>query len=110
MNEEARSAEVLVRQALEPQNLSKLKTDPEGTLRSLEANILQRPRVMEQDKVVYRIVIGALSTLALSVAGTAIYLSIANNGDVQKFPDILTALGSASLGALAGILSPNGRG
>ena len=97
---------MLVRQALDPENLPKAEGRSRGHLRELEARILQRPRALEQDKVVYRIVIGALGLLALSVAGTAIYLSIQGHGEVKQFPDILTALGWASLSALAGILSP----
>lgn len=96
MNEERRSAQVLVRQALDPENLPKLKADPEGTLRELEARILQHPRA-PLSKIKSYI---ALSLLELQ------FMFVQGHGEVKKFPHVLTAVGSASLGALAGILSP----
>ena len=63
-------------------------------------------RVIERDPFVYRVVICVLSALALAVVAIAAYLAVINNGKVDNFPVILTALGSASLGALAGILAP----
>ena len=111
MLDEQRSAEVLVRKALDPINLARLREDPEKTLNDLMKDILARPRVLEQDIVVYRIVIITLSLLALSVAGTAMALAFLNTKDPRPpFPEILTALGSASLGALAGILAPTQKG
>lgn len=107
--DDLRPTEFLFLKALEPENIEKLRANPEATLNELRAAVLQRSRVLEQDRFVYRTVICALSTLALAVAGAAIYLAIANNGNVQHFPEILTALGSASLGALAGILAPSQR-
>ena len=110
MSENERTAEVLVREALEPANFDRLKADPASVLNELKKEILNRPRVLEQDRFVYRTVILSLSLLALAVAGTAIYLAIFNNGKVDHFPEILTALGSASLGALAGIIAPSQKG
>jgi hypothetical protein len=107
MSENERTAEVLVREALEPANFDRLKADPVSLLNELKREILNRPRVLEHDRFVYRTVISSLSLLALAVAGAAIYLAIVNNGKVDHFPEILTALGSASLGALAGIIAPN---
>lgn len=108
MSDERRSAEMLVKQALDPNNLAKLREDPEKTLNDLMREILARPRVLEQDIVVYRIVIITLSLLALSVAGAAMALAFMNAKSTTPphFPEILTALGSAALGALAGILAP----
>lgn len=63
-------------------------------------------RALERDPFVYRVVICVLSALALIVVSIAAYLAIVNNGKVDNFPVILTALGSAALGALAGIVAP----
>jgi hypothetical protein len=78
---------------------------PRGVVMSNQ-QLNEYSRIMERDRFVYRVVISVLSVLALAVAGTAVVLAIKNNGKVDDFPVILTALGSAALGALAGIVAP----
>jgi hypothetical protein len=59
---------------------------------------------LERDVWIYRIVVGALSLVAvLSIVG-AIVVAVGTN-DTQV-PDAVVALGSAAVGALAGLLAP----
>ena len=59
---------------------------------------------LESDVWIYRIVVGALSLVAvLSMAG-AIVVAVGTS-DTQV-PDAVVALGSAAVGALAGLLTP----
>ena len=59
---------------------------------------------LKTDKWIYRIVISALGLTVLLVASGGIYLAAAKPD--TAIPDILVALGSAAVGALAGLLAP----
>jgi hypothetical protein len=56
------------------------------------------------DKMIYRIVVGALGIVAIAAMLGAIYLSTVKDATI---PDVLTALGAAAIGALAGLLAPS---
>jgi hypothetical protein len=59
------------------------------------------------DRILYRLVVIFLGSIAsLSICG-ALYLSIISTKDVVQIPDVITALGSAAIGALAGLLAPS---
>jgi hypothetical protein len=63
---------------------------------------------LQRDLWIYRIVVGALSLVAvLSIIG-AILVAVATS-DTQV-PDAVVALGSAAMGALAGLLAPHPSG
>ncbi len=86
--------------------LAKIQTSPEETLKKLTEQAKQQvPRALEQDKIIYRIVVSSLGLVTLLVVIGVIALSFKATGTVQ-IPDVLTALGSAAIGALAGILAP----
>ena len=68
------------------------------------AKITESP--LQWDEWIYRIVVLMLGLTVLLVALGGIYL--AANG-VTTIPDILIAIGSAAVGALAGLLSPTPR-
>jgi hypothetical protein len=78
----------------------------------LEGEIKKDPRVvaavfqppLETDVWIYRIVVLALGIAVLASIGGAIYLVAIGKGEV---PPILVALGSAAVGALAGLLAPS---
>jgi hypothetical protein len=106
MSEPTRSAEALVQTVLDtPGVLEELKANPEETLKRLvPQSLAMTTRAMEGDKWVYRLVVLSLGLVViLSVAGS-IFLA-ATKGD-NAIPDIMTALGSAAVGALAGLLAP----
>ena len=64
---------------------------------------------LEYDVWIYRIVVGALSFVAIFSIVGAIVVAVGTN-DTQV-PDAVVALGSAAVGALAGLLAPQaGRG
>lgn len=69
--------------------------DPEGTLRSMAMPL-------QTDVWIYRAVVGslggALVLVVIAAAGLAFY--------GKPIPDVLTALGSAAVGAMAGLLAP----
>jgi hypothetical protein len=84
-----------------------VRTDPalakEIQSRPAEA-IAELAAPLERDVWIYRIVVGALSLVAvLSIVG-AIVVAVGTN-DTQV-PDAVVALGSAAVGALAGLLAP----
>lgn len=108
MADQMRSAEFLVKSAVEtPGVLSALKADPEETLKQLEKQAIQTvPRALEQDKWIYRVIVGSLGAVLILVVIGAIAISFSS----KELPDVLTALASASIGALAGILAPSPAG
>jgi hypothetical protein len=73
-----------------------MKTDPEGTLKSLAMPL-------QTDVWIYRGVVFALGGSLLFVVVAAAVLSFYG----KSIPDVLTALGSAAVGALAGLLAPS---
>ena len=108
MAEELRSADQLAKTIIEtPGVLAQIQTNPEATLKKLTEQAKQQvPRVLEQDRVIYRIVVASLGLVTLLVVIGTIALSFRATDTVQ-IPDVLTALGSAAIGALAGILAPS---
>ena len=54
--------------------------------------------------MVYRLVVGFLGGALIIVAAGIIYLSLSR---VTPTPESLTAIGSAAVGALAGLLAPS---
>lgn len=106
-----RSADMLVNLLLSrPGELEKLKQNPEKTLRDLAAETTQTliPPVTKREVGLYYIVVSALAFVAVVAVCGSIYLTVtmAPNGTVQ-IPDVMTALGSAAIGALAGLLAPS---
>ena len=109
MTEELRSVDLMVRTALaSPEILNEIKIDPVDTLKRLQAETIKSmpPRVMEHDPLIYRMVVGALALTVLIVVVGVIILKY-STGEKFSVPDILTALGSAAIGALAGLLAPS---
>ena len=80
----------------DPDLQAEVKKDPVEALERLS-------RPLESDLWIYRIVVGTLafSILAVIVASTVIVLT--QEADV---PDVLVAIGTGSIGALAGLLAP----
>ncbi|HUQ81401.1 MAG TPA: hypothetical protein VM076_09700 [Gemmatimonadaceae bacterium] len=91
-------AELRARVSSDPTLKAALQADPEAELARLD-------RAPVPDTGVYRIVVGSLGLVVLACVGGAIYL--AGLTPARPIPEILLALGSASVGALAGILAPN---
>ncbi|WP_414583213.1 hypothetical protein [Scytonema sp. PCC 10023] len=64
-------------------------------------NISQKP--IETDFWIYRIIVGGLTSTVLGCLIGAIALQVSN----RPTPELLTALGTGSLGALSGLLAPS---
>ena len=83
----------------DPALKERIVADPAGAIASLAATPLQ------SDVWIYRMVVAALSLVALvAIVGTIV---LANT--TTGVPDALISLGSASVGALAGLVAPQGR-
>ena len=80
----------------DPELQAEVKKDPVEVLERLS-------RPLEHDLWIYRIVVGTLSfsILAVIIASTVIVLT--QDADV---PDVLVAIGTGAIGALAGLLAP----
>lgn len=60
------------------------------------------------DNWIYRIVVGALgASILIIVLGVIILMALNNNVNDKTIPTILTAIGSAAIGALSGLLAPS---
>jgi hypothetical protein len=111
MSEIQRSADLLVQRILDtPGTIEELKNNPKDTLEKVAKLVtkeLPTPALVA-DKWIYRIVVGSLGIVVLIAVIGAIYLSARTpEGTAIKIPDVLTALGSAAIGALAGLLAPS---
>lgn len=110
MSDIPRSADVLVKQLLNtPSLLEQVKLTPEITLRNLAKDVTKNlpPPAFVSDRWTYRIVVIALGIVCIAAIVGAIYLSaVAPAGGTPNIPDVLTALGAAAIGALAGLLAP----
>ena len=68
------------------------------------AKIIESPlKEVPSDIGIYRIVVSALGLTVLLAVSGGIYLAVKPD---TAIPDILVALGSAAVGALAGLLAP----
>ncbi|MFZ6748677.1 MULTISPECIES: hypothetical protein [unclassified Undibacterium] len=110
MADEIRSADQLAKNIIEtPGVLAELQAKPEETILKLLAQAKQQvpSRALEQDKLIYRIVVSSLGLVVLLVVVGVIALAFKATANPVPIPDVLTALGSAAIGALAGILAPS---
>ena len=105
MSTQMRSIDVLVAKALsDPTTLNNLRANPEQELPKLAARVMaELPPPLRSDAWIYRLVVGALGLTVLTTVVGAIALSAQS---ISPVPDMLTAIGSASVGALAGLLAP----
>lgn len=89
-------SELAVRISSEPDLAEEIKKNPAQALAAIAAPL-------QSDKWVYRIVVLALGIAVCSAVGGAIVLAAMG----REAPEILVALGSAAVGALAGLLAPS---
>ena len=100
-----RSSDAMVKQfKSDPELRQALVADPIPTLEKVSKKAKQETEpIYRQDKLVYRMVIVALGLTLLAAAGGAIALALSG----KQTPEILIALGSAAVGALAGLFVPS---
>ena len=89
-------SELAVRAAQDPALQAQIKADPVTAIANVAAPL-------QTDVWIYRMVVGALGLVVLIAIIGAIVLTFKG----QTVPDVLTALGSAAVGALAGLLAPS---
>lgn len=83
---------------------------PEATRLELAeiAGALSSP--LQSDKWIYRIVVGVLGLIALvTVMGGIVLAVMGRGGSAMAMPEGVIAIGSAAVGALAGLLAPSPR-
>ena len=99
-----RSANEMLKFLSEPERLEELKADPIPVLEKARDEALSKTEpAYIGDKVIYRMVVGALG-LALLIAAVGGIVIVMSD---RTPPDMLVALGSAAVGALAGLLAPS---
>jgi hypothetical protein len=87
----------------DPNAITELRNDPISALEKFVDKAKAETPVYYQDKWVYRLVVSALGMIIL-VAGVGAIILVASD---KTTPEILIALGSAAVGALAGLLAPS---
>ncbi len=90
-------SELAARAVHDPQLVQQLQDNPIATLAAIATPL-------QNDAWIYRIVVGSLGLAVLIALIGAIVLAMGGN---KETPAILTAIGSASVGALAGLLAPS---
>lgn len=89
-------SELALQIAADPDLEKAVKANPVQTLMSLAAPL-------QSDVWIYRMVVGALGLTVLAAVIGGIALAVID----KAVPDVLVALGSGGLGALAGLLAPS---
>ena len=102
---QVRSADELVQRVAQNPNLvAELKADPLPTLENLANQVVRDlPPALQSDPWIYRIVVSILCMVVLVTMIGATLLGY----DKITIPETLTAIGSAAVGALAGLLAPS---
>jgi hypothetical protein len=80
--------------------------DPVKALQELAE--VARPKPLQEDVLIYRIAVITLGAIGVIATLGAIVLT-GLRGERTEIPDVVTALGSAAIGALAGLLAPSPR-
>ena len=100
-----RSADVFADKLMnDPQLVDQIKNDPTNALPKLADAAKHQADAGLPDTKIYRIVVGCLGGSLIIVVLGIIFLSLSK---VTTIPDSLTAIGSAAVGALAGLLAPS---
>lgn len=85
----------------DPQLQHEFQQDPINAVRQVK----ERP--LETDKWIYRIVVITLGLTILAIVfGTIALIFTGRISEDKNIPTIVTAIGSAAIGALAGLLAP----
>lgn len=90
------ATELAARVAQDPSLQEQIRADPVATIANLATPL-------QSDVWIYRMVVAALGLVVLISIIGAIYLANSANG----VPDAIISLGSAAVGALAGLLAPS---
>lgn len=90
--------DLAVRIAQDPELEQRIKENPVAAIAGVAGDPLQT------DPLIYRVVVVVLGLVLLVATGGALVLTFND----LSIPDLLTALGSAAVGALAGVFTPLG--
>jgi hypothetical protein len=86
--------------------------DPEAVKEIIAESKIEAKRrtpIFIDDRLIYRITVSVLGICVLSVIYVQYKLAIPP-GNANEIPDGIIAIGSAAIGALAGLLAPTGNG
>lgn len=90
--------ELAMRVAADPQLASAIRENPAGVIAEIAGPL-------KTDVWIYRIVVGTLGLAVVGAIAGGIILAVQE----KTVPDLLVAIGSAAVGALAGLLAPSPR-
>ena len=97
------ASELVERVALDPKLQAEIKEDPVKALGNLATPL-------QSDAWIYRLVVAALGLVVLIAISGSIFLTAkSSTAYIFQVPDAVIALGSAAVGALAGLLAPSPR-
>jgi hypothetical protein len=104
MGAQVRSVDMMTDKLLGNQaDIEKLRANPEEAVRQA-ADFTTKMVKGRDDPLVYRMVVAFLGLTVVVVVFGGVAFAIKNNG--ADLPSALVALGSAAIGALAGLLAP----
>jgi len=85
-----------------PDLQNQFKADPVSAVEKFE-----QENPLSTDKWIYRIIVLSLGiTILTIIIGVIVLLAVGKISDDKGVPTILTAIGSAAIGAMAGLLAP----
>jgi hypothetical protein len=87
------------------------RTDIPDDVRGLINSTVSEADPLRTDVWIYRTVVIILGITVVATVFGGIYLAVISKADMSlKLPDAIVAIGSAAVGALAGLLAPSPRG
>jgi hypothetical protein len=92
-----------------PQLQEQVRNDP-AAIEPAIAKAVRKNTPLEEDVWIYRIVVLALGLAVLLVIVGAVALALVVDSIPEVVTQLLTAIGSAAVGAIAGLLAPTPRG
>lgn len=94
------ASELAEKVAQDPALQDQIRADPVNAIANLATSL-------QSDVWVYRMVVGALGlTVLIAITGSLYPRAISEADYIRVVPDVVLAIGSAAVGALAGLLAP----
>ncbi len=89
--------------------IKKVPELPEQTRSMLLGEVKEAKSPLQTDKMIYRLVVSGLVLAILACLFFTFYITLQNTDPATeiKMPEIFMAIGSAAVGALAGLLAPS---
>lgn len=100
--------DALVQRLSDPSIQEELRSDPKTAIARAAEGVKRDFPAAANDPLSFRVVVVALSILVLATLGAVLYRFLLSPDGNFQIHDFIVGIGSTALGALAGLLAPQG--